>query len=181
MTDGNPCDDDQVAEVEVEHATSGLLRALIYRPPSPAAPAEAPAGVVIGSLVGLADAGALPLVIYAGQPGSAALPARTTVDLRERHVGAQVVLMFEANDPAKPVVMGILRETATRPAERSDQVEVDADGARLVLTARDEVVLRCGEASITLTRAGKVLIRGTYILSRSNGMNRIVGGTVQIN
>ena len=27
-----------------------------------------------------------------------------------------------------------------------------------------EIVLRCGEASITLTKAGKVLIRGDYLL-----------------
>ena len=28
---------------------------------------------------------------------------------------------------------------------------------------------------------GKVLIRGTYLLSRSSGVNRIKGGSVQIN
>ncbi len=35
-----------------------------------------------------------------------------------------------------------------------------ADGERLVLTAEKEIVLECGKASITLTRAGKILIRG---------------------
>ena len=50
-----------------------------------------------------------------------------------------------------------------------------------MFTAESEIVLRCGEASITLTRAGKVLIRGTYLLSRSSGVNRIKGGSVQIN
>ena len=30
-------------------------------------------------------------------------------------------------------------------------------------------------------RAGKVLIRGAYLLSRSSGVNRIKGGSVQIN
>ena len=44
-----------------------------------------------------------------------------------------------------------------------------------------EIVLRCGEASITLTRAGKVLIRGTYILTRSSGANRVKGAAVEIN
>jgi hypothetical protein len=42
-------------------------------------------------------------------------------------------------------------------------------------------VLHCGKASITLTRAGKVIIRGEYVLARSSGVNRIVGGSVQIN
>ena len=42
-------------------------------------------------------------------------------------------------------------------------------------------VLVRGKASITLTREGKVLIRGTYLSSRSSGVNRIKGGSVQIN
>ena len=43
------------------------------------------------------------------------------------------------------------------------------------------MVLRCGKASITLTKAGKVLIEGSYVLSRSTGVNRIKGGSVQLN
>jgi hypothetical protein len=54
-------------------------------------------------------------------------------------------------------------------------------GREVVLTAENEIVLRCGEASITLTRAGKILLRGSYLLSRSSGVNRIKGGSVQIN
>jgi hypothetical protein len=60
-------------------------------------------------------------------------------------------------------------------------VEARVDGHRVVLDAEQEIVLRCGKASITLTRAGKVLIRGAYLLSRSSGVNRIKGGSVQIN
>jgi hypothetical protein len=41
--------------------------------------------------------------------------------------------------------------------------------------------LRCGESSIVLTRAGKVLIKGNYVLSRSRGANRIKGAYVDIN
>ena len=57
----------------------------------------------------------------------------------------------------------------------------EVDGEKTVVTAQKEIVLRCGKASITLTRAGKVLIRGAYLLSRSSGVNRIKGGSVQIN
>lgn len=42
-------------------------------------------------------------------------------------------------------------------------------------------MLRCGKASITLTRSGKIILRGTYISSRSSGVIRIKGGSVQIN
>ena len=42
-------------------------------------------------------------------------------------------------------------------------------------------MLRCGDASITLTRAGKVLIKENYVLSRSRGCNKIKGAAVDIN
>jgi hypothetical protein len=78
--------------------------------------------------------------------------------------------------------MGVLREGAGWPLEQKpDQVEVDADGKRMIVSAREELVLRCGKASITLTKAGKVLIKGSYLLSRSSGVNRIKGGSVQLN
>ena len=59
--------------------------------------------------------------------------------------------------------------------------EATLDGKRVVLEAADEIVLRCGEASITLRRNGRVVIRGTHVESRSRGVNRIKGGAVQIN
>jgi hypothetical protein len=54
-------------------------------------------------------------------------------------------------------------------------------GRRLEIEGTDEVVLRCGEASITLRRNGRVVMRGTYVESRSKGTNRIKGGVVLIN
>jgi hypothetical protein len=56
-----------------------------------------------------------------------------------------------------------------------------SDSERLVLTAEREIVLQCGSASITLTRAGKIIIRGEYVVTRAAGVNRILGGSVQIN
>ena len=61
------------------------------------------------------------------------------------------------------------------------EVEVDADGERLMVSAKEQLVLRCGKASITLTKEGKVLIQGAYVSSRSSGVNRIKGGSVQLN
>lgn len=51
----------------------------------------------------------------------------------------------------------------------------------MIVSAKEQLVLRCGKASITLTKAGKVLIKGSYVLSRSSGVNRIKGGSVQLN
>jgi hypothetical protein len=92
---------------------------------------------------------------------------------------AQVVCVLENGDAARPIIIGILAEPGA--AELTERTTAVVDGKRVVLTGEEEVTLRCGEASITLTKAGKVLLRGTYVLSRSSGVNRIKGGSVQIN
>jgi len=49
------------------------------------------------------------------------------------------------------------------------------------VSAKEQLVLRCGKASITLTKAGKIVIDGAYISCRSSGVYRIKGGSVQLN
>jgi hypothetical protein len=138
--------------------------------------------VVTGELIAIADEGQTPLVAFAGQAGTVAVRARSVVDLHGAHIGRRVVLMFEEADPARPIVMGVLRGAEGWPLpETPAQVEVDADGERMLVSARSELVLRCGKASITLTREGKVLIHGSYISSRSTGVNRVKGGSIQLN
>lgn len=139
-------------------------------------------GVIVGTLVGFADNGATPLVAYPGQPGVAALPARSTVDLHGAHVGRDAVLTFEAGDPLRPIVVGCIRPAVSAAVPPSvGRVEVDADGERLVVTAERGLVLRCGKASITLSQDGRVTIRGTQVVSHASGLNRVKGGAVQIN
>lgn len=133
-------------------------------------------GVVIGTLLEL-DVIGIPRVDYPGNPAGP-LPARTTAVLDTSKSGREVALMFEGGDPSKPVVLGVLQRPG-RPDPKALQVEMD--GETLVLTGRKEIVLKCGKASITLTRAGKVLLRGAYVSSRSSGVNKIKGSSVQIN
>lgn len=134
--------------------------------------------VRIGELVALAEEGTTPLVMDTTQPEGVVRVARTVVDLHAAHIGRQVVLMFEGGDPARPIVMGLLRDGGQ---ERPEAMAVEADGERMIVSAQQQLVLRCGKASITLTRAGKVLIEGAYLLSKSTGVNRIKGGSVQLN
>lgn len=113
-----------------------------------------------------------------------AVAARTTVALDASMLGRDVVVVCEGGDPSRPIIIGVLQreglETASEPAIQPP-TEAQVDGRRLVLSAHEEVVLRCGDASITLTRAGKVLIRGRYVLSQSSGYNRIKGASIDIN
>ena len=139
-------------------------------------------GVVVGELLGIKDDGRTPLVSYPKQQGPAAVAARSVVDLHAAHIGRQVVLVFEESDPARPIIIGALRATQDLPFQtRPGQVEVDSDGERLIVSAKDQLVLRCGTASITLTKEGQVLLRGTHLSTHASGVNRIKGGSVQIN
>jgi hypothetical protein len=140
-----------------------------------------------GRLVGHNEQGRL-LVDFTGNPFGP-LRARTTLVLApaelSRAVAEQhaVLLLFEEGDPGRPIVVGLLRDevpAAEAPAPEP-KVEVEADGRRVELEAADELVLRCGQASIVLRRNGRVIIRGTYVETRAKGVNRIKGGSVLIN
>ena len=174
---------DRIEEVgEAETSGADLLRPLVEERAGVSQSAGSAGGMSIGQLVALADEGRSALVTLPGQLGSAAVRARSTVDLHGAHIGGQVVVGFEDADQRRPIVLGVLRDRAGWPLEqRPAQVDVDVDGERLVVTAKNQLVLRCGKASITLTRAGKVLIEGAYVSSRSSGVNRIKGGSIQLN
>ena len=43
-------------------------------------------------------------------------------------------------------------------AQAAGQLEVDADGERLVVSAKHALVLRCGKASVTLSADGKIVL-----------------------
>jgi len=133
--------------------------------------------IVLGELVAIADDGHTAVVLHEGL----ALRARSVVDLHGAHIGRSVVLAFENGDAARPIVMGVLRGSHAEAPEAPGHVQVVADGERMVISAREQMVLQCGKASITLTRSGKVLIQGSYVSSRSSGVNRLKGGSVQLN
>lgn len=166
-------------EVEFEESARLPVRAKpgesVFRtpPPRPSIP-----GVIIGKLAGFEEAGT-PLVTFPASAEGNSVPAKSTIGLAASQIGHEVALVFEDGDLTKPIILGCLLPQAL--VHREGTAQASADGTQLTLSAEREVVLRCGKSSITLTRAGKVIIRGAYLLSRSSGVNRIKGGSVQIN
>jgi hypothetical protein len=146
--------------------------------------------VIVGTLEGVAPDGQ-PLVDFEGNTIGRPLAARSTGAVDTETIGSAVALLFENGDLARPIIVGVVQQAPISsdetknlpilPGKPALKVESTADGERVTLTAEREIEFRCGKASITLTRAGKVLIRGAYLLSRSSGVNRIKGGSVQIN
>lgn len=148
-------------------------------------------GTRIGKIAGV-DADGRILVDFP-KSGLAPVSARLTSTAEEKlrrasPLGRDVLLVFENNDPKRPVIIDTLYSLLDEITDHSahDQQakcpdEVTVDRKRILFDAEEEIVLRCGEASITLTRAGKIIIKGNYLLSRSSGANRIKGGSVRIN
>ena len=171
----------------------GELESLL-RVPSTRTPLTPASAVCLGHIVA-ADAGGIVKVDYpgAGGPVVARRVLASTAGLPEPslRVGQQVVLTFENGDPNLPIILGFIQPTRgseaphAEPAEGHDDkmqvIEADVDGKRVRIVAQDEIVLQCGNASVTLRRNGRVLIRGTYVETYSEGTNRIKGGQVRIN
>jgi hypothetical protein len=149
-------------------------------------------GMRVGKIVKIDEQGQ----VFVDFPDNAngAISARFTGSLKLQKLrdaasaGREVLLVFENNDPKLPIIIDTMHSLFDEVSESSGIAfeaekpeDVLIDGKRVVLDAKEEIVLRCGKASITLTRAGKIIIRGTYLLNRSSGVNRIKGGSVQIN
>jgi hypothetical protein len=141
-----------------------------------------PAEVVIGRIVGIAREG-VPIVDFPANPAGRPVTALATARYDRVPSGAAVALMFLSGDLTQPLAIGLI----PRP-NGEDAAEVCGAGQKpdeppecVRLMAKREIVLQCGRASIVLTRAGKVLLRGAYVSLRSSGLQRITGASVQIN
>lgn len=131
-------------------------------------------GLVVGQLVDQ-EIGGQPMVRFMLDGVAETHFARSCVVLAPEDTGGDVVLGFEGGRSDRPILIGCLRR------QTPTALEATADGERLEFTAEREIVLRCGKASVTLTRSGRIILRGTDILSRSSGPNRIRGGSIQLN
>jgi hypothetical protein len=121
------------------------------------------------------------------------LPARISAALEAPALEAaaatrqEALLLFEGGDLGRPIVLSLLRSTTPmvdlllgRP-QQAHSLDARVDGERISIEGKEEVVLRCGKASLTLRRDGKVLLRGVNVVSQADQIHKVRGGKVQIN
>ena len=148
----------------------------------------------VGEIVRISESGEA-WVDFSDNPSGTPIPARSLLatpsspcDDSNALVGSAVLLVFENEDPALPIICGIVRKRLQpRPTvpvvtlDKSSVRDVLVDGRQLVFSAQQQILLRCGKSSVLLRRDGKIVIRGTNLLSRSSGVNRIKGGSIDLN
>lgn len=133
------------------------------------------AGVHRATLAHVARDGHLWVEMRASDGVAYCLKALSTVTLQVSDVGAEVIVLKPSDGLA--VVLG----KQMMPNAEAPRTEVALDGRRVVLEAADEIVLRCGRASLVLRRNGRIQLKGANVETHAEGVNRIKGGTVQIN
>jgi hypothetical protein len=124
--------------------------------------------------------------VFSGEPAGEPIRARSTISLSEADVGRSVLVVFENGDMQRPIIIGVLQESpvvAAHAVQSNARVldDIQIDGKRITLAARQEISLRCGDASITLRADGRVVIKGMEIVSRARGVNKVKGASVLIN
>lgn len=109
-------------------------------------------------------------------------------DRRNREKNLPVLLVFENGNPASPIIVGIIRDTLysvtsseeiTLPVKRPGDGTID--GKKIIIDAKQEIVLRCGKSSVILRKDGKILVKGINITSRASRTHKIKGSSININ
>lgn len=144
---------------------------------------------VVGRLVSFRDGD--PRVDYPGN-SLGPLVARVSASIDDAALESaarehqDVVLMFDGGDPEKPLLTALLRSATHRvdallaPLPEKQRV-ARVDGKQVVIEGDEEVVLKCGKASLTLRRDGKVVLRGVNLVTQAEQVHKVRGGKVQIN
>ncbi len=142
-----------------------------------------PEGLVLGSIVEITSSGKI-MVDFSNSP-HAPVQARSIIDIFPDDIDREVLIGFANNTYDLPVIIGriqpqplVVEEICLDPEKKKELV---IDGKRKILEAEETIELRCGESSILMKKNGKIVIKGTNIVSRSRGANKVKGASVHIN
>jgi hypothetical protein len=168
-----------------ESGASDLLLQILEAPlvANPPSPAE----IITGHLQGIDDEGRVlflpeqsnanlvPVSIGVAIPDGVLIPAARKLQ--------RALVVRTTDNPPRLVLIGLVRERVESGARDAapGQLEVKVDGETLRLTADREIELRCGNASLVLRQSGRVILKGTHVVTSSTGPLKVKGATVEIN
>jgi len=89
--------------------------------------------------------------------------------------GDTVLAWLGSGPDERGVVLGRIGRPVAPPRTEPDAPD------ELVLEAKKNLTLRCGDGSITIREDGRILIKGKDLVSHARRVNRIKGGSVAIN
>lgn len=143
-------------------------------------------GVLVGLLISVEKNGQI-VVDYPENPHRP-LRARSIINLTKADENEEILLTFENGNPELPIITGLIQkqpvitETSKEVLLNRENVkDITIDGERIIFDARKEIVLRCGEGSVKIRKDGKIIIKGTNLVSRAKATNKIKGAAVNIN
>jgi len=93
----------------------------------------------------------------------------------EKDLGNEFLVCFDRGDVTKPILLHKIQTLSLDANTANNAIE------KQFISTNGEIKLQCGKASITLTENGKIMLRGTYIVSRSSGANKLKGGSISLN
>ncbi|MEM9694744.1 MAG: hypothetical protein AAGA56_19500, partial [Myxococcota bacterium] len=120
-------------------------------------------GQHLARIVGITGAGVT--VRPLGAPDHAFITCVIGTAVEPGDIGRRALLAVTPEAPELAVLTHVLRDF-------SPPLEVTVEDDRLQLEAHTTVELRCGEASITLHRDGRIHVRGAEIISAADGVRK---------
>ena len=140
-----------------------------------------PAGILIGTIVEIHPSG-LPVIEIMDPAYASDKPilAQAICSLAVLKVGRQCAVSLTAGEKPTAIVLGQLQSTVFGVSDSAEIIVSDTEG-KIDIQADSEINLRCGKATLRMTAAGLVEIRGEKVVSHSSGLNRIRGGSVKLN
>jgi hypothetical protein len=99
-------------------------------------------------------------------------------DLLQLRRGDPVLVLVDSAAEIQGVILGRISKPSVEGTQEQSPTPVPDE---LVIEAKKNLTIRCGEGSITIRGDGKVLIKGKDLVSHAQRMNRIKGGSVSIN
>ena len=162
-----------------------LLRQLLSATPS-ARPPD-PGQIISGHLQGIDDEGRILFASekHDGPPVPVAIGlALSDGVLVPAARNQQRALVVRTNDnPPRLILIGLVRERVSASARDAapGQLELKMDGETLRLTGQHEIELKCGNASLILRQSGRIILKGTHVVTTSTGPVKIKGASIDLN